>query len=61
VVENESAQLALIDGGRVALGVRGLPPIEVLDLLDQTLSALVGAFPALAAVQAQLALIKGSL
>lgn len=71
VVENESAQLALIDGGFVALGRRtpgGGPSVEVLDLFDQTLAALGASIVIdaptkvlLAAIKVLLLTIKGSL
>jgi len=78
VIENGDAQLALIDGGFVALGRRtpgGGPSVEVLDLLDQTITALqaaiidvigtpslgVAAQATLAAIKAQLLTVKGTL
>ncbi len=39
-MQNESAQFAAIDGGKIALGSKG--GVEVLDELDKLLAALVG-------------------
>jgi hypothetical protein len=75
VVENENAQIALIDGGRVALGTRAPVPIELLDLVEQLITALqasivdIAGVPSLgataqatvAAVKLQLQTIKGTL
>lgn len=64
VVENGDAQLALIDGGFVALGRRtpgGGPSVELVDQLVLALTALEGAFPPLTAIKLALLTIKGTL
>lgn len=64
VVENESAQLALIDGGFVALGRRtpgGLPSVELVDQVILALTVLEVTFPPLTAIKTALLTIKGTL
>lgn len=61
IVQNGDAQLALVDGGKVALGKHGLPPVELLDQIVLALGVLEGTFPPLTAIKTAILSIKGTL